>query len=179
MLYFSRDESSEDEGDRGKSGQDTKSERNKDVKKDKPREPFKMNIPKNQIKLSLKGAGSSKPTANSAVLEKLGVTKDDFEENKKSLKRKSDESTEAFRQQQKLASMKSKIDAISKSAEKIKSERVTDDNPADAKKLKGSKDEDGEEGLTGADTKNRREELLKQLRAVEKAIHKKRSKLDK
>ena len=75
--------------------------------------------------------------------------------------------------------MKSKIDAISKSAEKIKSERVTDDNPADAKKLKGSKDEDGEEGLTGADTKNRREELLKQLRAVEKAIHKKRSKLDK
>ena len=75
--------------------------------------------------------------------------------------------------------MKSKIDAISKSAEKIKSEKVADDSPADAKKLKGSKEETADEGLAGADTKNRREELLKQLRAVEKAIHKKRSKLDK
>jgi len=175
----SRDDSSEDEGDKSKSGQENKGERSKDVKKDKPREPFKMNISKNQIKLSLKGAGSSKPTANSAVLEKLGVTKDDFEEKRKSVKRKSDESTEAIRQQQKLASMKSKIDAISKSAEKIKSEKVPDDNPADNKKMKVGNEETVEEGLAGADTKNRREELLKQLRAVEKAIHKKRSKLDK
>ena len=160
-----------------KTGQDSKGERSKDLKKDKPREPFKMNISKNQIKLTLKGTSSSKPTANSAVLEKLGVSKEDFEENKKSLKRKSDESSEVTRQQQKLASMKSKIDAISKSAEKIKSEKVSDDNPADAKKIKVG--ETAEEGLGGADTKNRREELLKQLRAVEKAIHKKRSKLDK
>ena len=177
MCFYSRDESSEDEGDRGKAGQTSKGERSKDVKQDKPREPFKMNIPKNQIKLTLKGSSSSKPTANSAVLEKLGVTKDDFEENKKSLKRKPEESTDVMRQQQKLASMKSKIDAISKSAEKIKSEKVSGENPVEAKKFKGDAEEVDEEG--GADTKNRREELLKQLRAVEKAIHKKRSKLDK
>ena len=176
-MFYSRDESSEDEADRGKAGQASKGERSKDVKQDKPREPFKMNIPKNQIKLTLKGASSSKPTANSAVLEKLGVTKDDFEENKKSLKRKPEESTDVMRQQQKLASMKSKIDAISKSAEKIKSEKVSGENPVEAKKFKGDAEDGDEEG--GADTKNRREELLKQLRAVEKAIHKKRSKLDK
>ena len=177
-MFYSRDESSEDEADRGKAGPTSKGERNKDVKQDKPREPFKMNIPKNQIKLTLKGSSSSKPTANSAVLEKLGVTKDDFEENKKSLKRKPEEGPDVMRQQQKLASMKSKIDAISKSAEKIKSEKVSGENPVEAKKFKGDAEGDGdEEG--GADTKNRREELLKQLRAVEKAIHKKRSKLDK
>ena len=121
--------------------------------------------------------GSKKFDRFHTSLEKLGVTKDDFEENKKSLKRKSEESTEVLRQQQKLASMKSKIDAISKSTEKNKSEKVSGENPLDVKKFKESKDELDEEG--GADTKNRREELLKQLRAVEKAIHKKRSKLDK
>jgi len=97
------------------------------------------------------------------------------EETKKSLKRKSDDN-DALRQQQKLASMKSKIDAISKSAEKIKTEKVADKGKAAAKDAK-----DGGLAVPGsvADTKNRREELLKQLRAVEEAIHRKRSKLDK
>merc|ERR1719195_1579241 len=132
-----------------------------------------MNIPKNQIKLSLKGSGSSKPSSsNNEVFEKPGAE----EPSKKSLKRKSDDGSDTSRQQQKLASMKSKIDAISKSAEKIKSEKAADKGKAAAKDAK-----DGGLAVPGsvADTKNRREELLKQLRAVEEAIHRKRSKLDK
>lgn len=136
-------------------------------------------MPKNQIKLTLKGSGSSKPSgSNNEVFEKPG----EGEESKKSLKRKA-EISDADRQQQKLASMKSKIDAISKSAEKIKSEKLGD---GDAKKSKAAKVAAAAAaagpvpaGADPADTKNRREELLKQLRAVEEAIHRKRSKLDK
>ena len=134
------------------------------------KEPFKMNMPNQKIKLTLKGSGSNKTSSsNNEVFEKA------TEETKKSLKRKSDDN-DAQRQQQKLASMKSKIDAISKSAEKIKTEKALDKGKAAAKDAKDA-------GLTVpgsvADTKNRREELLKQLRAVEEAIHRKRSKLDK
>ena len=127
-----------------------------------------MNIPKNQLKLSLKGAGSSKSSGNNEIFEKPG----EEPQSKKSLKRKSDDN-DAVRQQQKLASMKSKIDAISKSAEKIKTEKTGDDKKAKLAALAAA------EGGSAADTKNRREELLKQLRAVEEAIHRKRSKLDK
>merc|ERR1719312_1407729 len=125
----SRGDSSDDEGGRSKSGQD---KHKSDKLKDKNREPFKMNMPKNQIKLTLKGSGSSKPSgSNNEVFEKPG----EGEESKKSLKRKA-EVSDADRQQQKLASMKSKIDAISKSAEKIKSEKLGD---GDAKKSKAAK----------------------------------------
>ena len=132
-----------------------------------------MNMPNQKIKLTLKGSGSNKTSSsNNEVFEKA------TEETKKSLKRKSDDN-DAQRQQQKLASMKSKIDAISKSAEKIKTEKAADKGKAAAKDANDAKDA----GLTVpgsvADTKNRREELLKQLRAVEEAIHRKRSKLDK
>ena len=143
-----------------------KGERSKELRADR-KEPFKMNMPNQKIKLTLKGSGSSKTSsANNEVFEKA------TEETKKSLKRKSDDN-DAQRQQQKLASMKSKIDAISKSAEKIKTEK---DKGKDAKDAK-----DAGLAVPGsvADTKNRREELLKQLRAVEEAIHRKRSKLDK
>lgn len=173
----SRGDSSDDERGRNKSGQD---KHKSDKLKDKNREPFKMNMPKNQIKLTLKGSGSSKPSgSNNEVFEKPG----EAEESKKSLKRKAEDS-DAVRQQQKLASMKSKIDAISKSAEKIKSEKLAD---GDAKKSKAAKVAAANAAAAGAagnaanaaDTKNRREELLKQLKAVEEAIHRKRSKLDK
>ena len=139
-----------------------------------------MNMPKNQIKLTLKGSGSSKPSgSNNEVFEKPG----EAEESKKSLKRKAEDS-DAVRQQQKLASLESKIDAISKSAEKSKSEKLAD---GDAKKSKAAKVAAANAAAAGAagnaanaaDTKNRREELLKQLKAVEEAIHRKRSKLDK
>ena len=146
-----------------------KGERSKELRADR-KEPFKMNMPNQKIKLTLKGSGSSKTSsANNEVFEKA------TEETKKSLKRKSDD-IDAQRQQQKLASMKSKIDAISKSAEKIKTEKAADKGKAAAKDAK-----DGGLTVPGsvADTKNRREELLKQLRAVEEAIHRKRSKLDK
>ena len=125
-----------------------------------------MNIPKNQ-KLSLSGssAGASKSSANNEVFEKPGSE----EPVKKSLKRKADD--DAVKQQHKLASMKNKIDAISKSAEKIKSEKGEDKKSKAAAALAA--------GDGAADTKNRREELLKQLKAVEEAIHRKRSKLDK
>ena len=157
---FSRgDDSSDDE--RRKS-QDSKTE-----KSNKPREKFKMNIPKNQ-KLSLSGssAGASKSSANNEVFEKPGSE----EPVKKSLKRKADD--DAVKQQHKLASMKNKIDAISKSAEKIKSEKGDDKKSKAAAAALAA-------GDGAADTKNRREELLKQLKAVEEAIHRKRSKLDK
>ena len=173
LLFLSRGDSSDDERGRNKSGQD---KHKSDKLKDKNREPFKMNMPKNQIKLTLKGSGSSKPSgSNNEVFEKPG----EAEESKKSLKRKAEDS-DAVRQQQKLASMKSKIDAISKSAEKIKSEKLAD---GDAKKSKAAKVAAAAgaavNAANAADTKNRREELLKQLKAVEEAIHRKRSKLDK
>ena len=147
-----------------------KGERSKELRADR-KEPFKMNMPNQKIKLTLKGSGSSKTSsANNEVFEKA------TEETKKSLKRKSDDN-DAQRQQQKLASMKSKIDAISKSAEKIKTEK--DKGKAAAKDAKDAKDAGLAVPGSVADTKNRREELLKQLRAVEEAIHRKRSKLDK
>ena len=130
-----------------------------------------MNMPNNQLKLNLKGSGSSK-TADNEIFEK--ATGDDPP--KKSLKRKLEDSDPA-RQQQKLASMKSKIDAISKSADKIKTEKSGDEMK---KKLLKAAAAAGVGGADeGADAKGRREELLKQLRAVEEAIHRKRSKLDK
>ena len=132
-----------------------------------------MNMPNQKIKLTLKGSGSNKTSSsNNEVFEKA------TEETKKSLKRKSDDN-DAQRQQQKLASMKSKIDAISKSAEKIKTEKALDKGKAAAKDAKDAKDAGLAVPGSVADTKNRREELLKQLRAVEEAIHRKRSKLDK
>merc|ERR1712025_476219 len=145
------DDSSDDERSRNKSGH--KGEKSKDLDK-KPREPFKMNIPKNQIKLSLKGSGSSKPSSstNNEVFEKPGAE----EPSKKSLKRKSDDGSDVSRQQQKLASKKSKMAKLAAAAAGLEAE-----------------------GGGSEDTKNRREELLKQLRAVEEAIHRKRSKLDK
>ena len=87
------------------------------------------------------------------------------------------EEQEQEQQQQKLASMKSKIDAISKSADKIKTEKSGDEMKKKLLKAAaaaglGAADE-------GAEAKGRREELLKQLKAVEEAIHRKRSKLDK
>lgn len=129
-------------------------------------------MPNNQLKLNLKGSGSSK-TADNEIFEK--ATGD--EPPKKSLKRKLEDSDPAARQQQKLASMKSKIDAISKSADKIKTEKSGDEMKK--KLLKAASAAGVGAGDEGADAKGRREELLKQLRAVEEAIHKKRSKLDK
>ena len=130
-----------------------------------------MNMPNNQLKLNLKGSGSGKIAENEVFEKATGE-----EPAKKSLKRKL-EDHDSLRQQQKLASMKSKIDAISKSADKIKTEKSGDEIKKKLLKAAAAAGVGvGDEG--GADAKNRREELLKQLRAVEEAIHRKRSKLD-
>lgn len=155
----------------------------------KPKEPFKMSLPKNQIKLTLKTAHSAKP-ANQTVLEKLGMTNDDLAETKKAMKRKAEaEHTEAAKQQ-KIANLelmetlkrklKSKFDASNKAVEKAakagEEAAAAGDglvDTADGKKVKGKA------VAGGGDAKSRREELLKQLKAVEDAIHRKRTKLEK
>jgi len=148
----------------------------------KPKEPFKMSLPKNQIKLTLKTAHSAKP-ANATVLEKLGMTNDDLAETKKAMKRKAEtEHTEAAKQQ-KIANLelmetlkrrlKSKVDAASLS-EKGEELAAGEDGVLDPDGKKGKKAVAG-----GGDAKSRREELLKQLKAVEDAIHRKRTKLEK
>jgi len=164
------------------------SKNSKDAKADssglrKPKEPFKMSLPKNPIKLTLKTAHPAKP-ANQTVLEKLGMTNDDLAETKKALKRKAEtEHTEAAKQQ-KIANLelmetlkrrlKSKVDAANNAGEK--------GDDATAPGEDGSGDPDGTKKgkkAGGGDAKSRREELLKQLKAVEDAIHRKRTKLEK
>jgi len=167
-------------GGAAKSSKDSKAER---TGLSKPKEPFKMSLPKNQIKLTLKTAHSAKP-ANQTVLEKLGMTNDDLAETKKALKRKAEtEHTEAAKQQ-KIANLelmetlkrrlKSKYDAENNAGEKG-DDAAADGEDAVAEGKKGKK------GVAegGADAKSRREELLKQLKAVEDAIHRKRTKLEK
>merc|ERR1712008_503500 len=81
--------------------------------------------------------------------------------------------------------LKNKIEASNKAkaanAEKTKPKVEGDDAPAAAEEASG-KAKEGKKvkggAKDGADTKGRREELLKQLRAVEDAIHRKRTKLD-
>jgi len=159
----------------------------------KPKEPFKMSLPKNQIKLTLKTAHSAKP-ANQTVLEKLGMTNDDLAETKKAMKRKAEtEHTEAAKQQ-KIANLelmetlkrrlKSKVDATNKPADKAKPGEEPAEGDVDAADADASADPDDKKGKAkavagGADAKSRREELLKQLKAVEDAIHRKRTKLEK
>ena len=171
FFFFSRGDSSDEERSRNKSGGPGSSRGEKSKELAAKREKFKMNMPNNQLKLNLKGSGSSK-TADNEIFEKATGE----EPPKKSLKRKLEDSDSA-KQQQKLASMKSKIDAISKSADKIKTEKSGDEMKKKLLKAAaaaglGAADE-------GAEAKGRREELLKQLKAVEEAIHRKRSKLDK
>ena len=173
MIFcsFSRGDSSDEERIRNKSGGPGSSRGEKSKELAAKREKFKMNMPNNQLKLNLKGSGSSK-TADNEIFEKATGE----EPPKKSLKRKLEDSDSA-KQQQKLASMKSKIDAISKSADKIKTEKSGDEMKK--KLLKAAAAAGVGAADEGAEAKGRREELLKQLRAVEEAIHRKRSKLDK
>lgn len=158
----------------------------------KPSEPFKMSLPKNKIKLTLTTAKTTtKP--NSAVLEKLGMTNEDMAEAKKALKRKQELETEAAKKA-KLDSMtlmetlkerlKNKVEAAGKAkgAEGDKTKvkppiptaTVVPGVGVTIKAKEGKKAKPKE----GPDAKGRREELLKQLKAVEDAIHRKRTKLD-
>lgn len=172
----------------GSSAKEQKVERS--AEKAKPSEPFKMSLPKNKIKLTL---ATAKTTAkpNSAVLEKLGMTNEDMAEAKKAMKRKQElEKTEASKKA-KIDSMtlmetlkerlKNKVEAGKSKATEADKSKV---NPAIPVALLApgmvAKGKEGKKTKTkeGPDAKGRREELLKQLKAVEDAIHRKRTKLD-
>ena len=165
----------------------------------KPSEPFKMSLPKRseKIKLTLNTAKTTtKP--NTAVLEKLGMANEDLAEARKAAKRKAElEKVEALAAAKRAKAensnvlmetlkerLKKKIDAgnaKAASGEKSKAAPVLGDVAAKGvRKVKEVKEgpAKGKEKEEGPDAKGRREELLKQLKAVEDAIHRKRTKLD-
>merc|ERR1719341_929630 len=151
-----------------------------------------MSLHKNKIKLTLTTAKTTtKP--NSAVLEKLGMTNEDLAEQRRAAKRKQElEKVEAAA----AAKRAKQVDGGGKQADggtylietlkerlknKVEAGKAKEaaaaapvpapaaESPAKAKKVKSKE---------GPDSKGRREELLKQLKAVEDAIHRKRTKLD-
>lgn len=152
----------------------------------KNKEPFKMNLPKNQIKLTLKST-SGKP-ANQAVLDKLGTNKEDIESEKR--KRKIDDPSHPdvvkqrkLENQEMMETLKQRI----KTNLEAKQAKEAETKSLKAKKLQeviaNEKKTDKKKKPVGAgagEAKSRRkEELLKQLKAVEEAIHRKRTKLEK
>jgi len=156
----------------------------------KSKEPFKMNIsvPKNQIKLTLKTSHTAKP-ANQTVLEKLGMTNEDLVEAQKGLKRKAGEGQETPKKKgqenQENATKKKKV-AATETAEKRKvaaTEPVNSSKIVKAKVVEKDKtklkDVKEKKKKSATDAQSRREELLKQLKAVEDAITRKRTKLEK
>jgi len=200
------DTASRREGRSGAGSKDQKGERSGD-KANKPSEPFKMSLHKNKIKLTLTTAKTTtKP--NSAVLEKLGMTNEDLAEQRRAAKRKQElEKVEAAAAAKRAKQadgggkqadggtylietlkerLKNKVEAGKAKAaaaaafEKSKAKpevaapapepEPAAESPVKAKKVKSKAE--------GPDSKGRREELLKQLKAVEDAIHRKRTKLD-
>jgi len=169
----------------------------------KPSEPFKMSLHKNKIKLTLTTAKTTtKP--NSAVLEKLGMTNEDLAEQRRAAKRKQElEKVEAAaaakrakqadgggkqadggtylietlkeRLKNKVEAGKAKAAAAAAKMELAAPAPVPAAPAAAESPVKASKKVKSKEG---PDSKGRREELLKQLKAVEDAIHRKRTKLD-
>merc|ERR1711971_1075539 len=171
----------------------------------KPSEPFKMSLHKNKIKLTLTTAKTTtKP--NSAVLEKLGMTNEDLAEQRRAAKRKQElEKVEAAaaakrakqadgggkqadggtylietlkeRLKNKVEAGKAKAAAAAAAKMELAAPAPVPAAPPAAAEspVKASKKVKSKEG---PDSKGRREELLKQLKAVEDAIHRKRTKLD-
>lgn len=160
-----------------------------------PKEPFKMAIPKNQIKLTLKTT-SGKP-ANQTVLDKLGTNKEDLNENRKrkhedpthpdavrQKKLENEELMETLKQRLKTNLENKQIkEAEAKIIKNKKLQEVMDNEKRASKSGGGGVGAGGDKKKpagAGGDAKTRRkEELLKQLKAVEDAIHRKRTKLDK
>jgi len=180
-----------DRGEQTKSANKERTSKHDSGKSRDPKEPFKMAIPKNQIKLTLKTT-SGKP-ANQTVLEKLGTNKEDINESRKR-KLEDPNHPDAIRQkklenQELMETLKQRLKT------NLENKQIKE---AEAKLLKNKKLQeviDNEKkpskgGVVGGDKKKpaaapgeaktrRKEELLKQLKAVEDAIHRKRTKLDK
>ena len=77
-------------------GSSSRGEQGKVGVKDKNKEPFKMNLPKNQIKLTLKTA-TGKPV-NQTVLEKLGSSREELETELRKRKLENPHSSETVKQ---------------------------------------------------------------------------------
>jgi len=172
----------------------------KEVASGKPKEPFKMNIsvPKNQIKLTLKTSHTAKP-ANQTVLEKLGMTNEDLVEAQKGVKKPGEPTLKRKTTGQENTDSPKKKKLNVESAEKKKGVTTVDpsntsklvkpvkvpEQPVDKDKLKAKVIEKEKEKekvkkqKSASDAQGRREELLKQLKAVEDAITRKRTKLEK
>lgn len=189
-------------GSRPKAGQGK--EQSKTAQKEpKQKEPVKFALPKNQIKLTLKTA-TGKPV-NATVLEKLGTSNDDLEAGKR--KRKLDllDNTPEAQKMRKLENqelmeilkqrLKTKLEdkQAAEAGKDAERQRRLQEVIANEKKSKemaaaaaaavaaaaaAEKAKEKKKKASG-DAKTRREELLKQLKAVEEAITRKRTKLEK
>merc|ERR1711971_140989 len=189
----------------GRSATASKDHQKGDKASSKPSEPFKMSLHKNKIKLTLTTAKTTtKP--NSAVLEKLGMTNEDLAEQRRASKRKQElEKVEAAAAAKRAKQadgggkqadggtylietlkerLKNKVEAGKAKAAAAAAAKMELAAPAPGpaappaaaeSPVKASKKVKSKEG---PDSKGRREELLKQLKAVEDAIHRKRTKLD-
>lgn len=154
---------------------------------DKSKEPFKMNLPKNQVKMTLKTV-SGKPV-NQTVLEKLGTAKEDLDSEKRKRKLQDPAAPETVKQrklenQELMETLKQRLKTNlevkqAKEAEaKLQKEKKLQEVIANEKKVdKGDKKK--KVGGGGEAKTKRKEELQKQLKAVEDAIRRKRTKLDK
>jgi len=169
--------------------------KSKEALSSKPKEPFKMNIsvPKNQIKLTLKTSHTAKP-ANQTVLEKLGMTNEDLVEAQKVLKRKPGEETAPKTtlkrkppgQESTDSPKKKKPNPDNAEKKKVPAPTPTVETPSPTKLVKPKVGEavdklkaKEKKAKSATDAQGRREELLKQLKAVEDAITRKRTKLEK
>ena len=107
---------------------------------------------KQAVKLTLKASNATKP-GNKKVLEKLGMNHDED-----------------------LKVAGSSESAVVVGGKKRKASSAAGESIGDKKRLSG--DKSGSSGKKKEKTADRREELLKQLKAVENAIAKKRTKID-
>eukprot|EP00088_Acartia_fossae_P045583 TRINITY_DN490_c0_g1_i12.p1 TRINITY_DN490_c0_g1~~TRINITY_DN490_c0_g1_i12.p1 ORF type:complete len:651 (-),score=207.97 TRINITY_DN490_c0_g1_i12:338-2290(-) len=186
------------EGERKSGGPGGSGEQHK-VSQKQPREPVKLNLPKNQSKVALK-TPSGKPS-NQEVLEKLGTRSEDLPENErrkrkleqnpdhpdsiKQRKLENEELMETLKQRLKSnleAKQAKEAEAKSAKAKKQSSDIMAADKKADKKKkgaAGGAAAPGGAAPGSGDAKAKRKEELLKQLKAVEEAIHRKRTKLEK
>jgi len=169
-----------------KSEQSKVGQKHRDAEK-APKEPFKMNMPKSSIKLTLK-TPSGKPS-NQTVLDKLGTSREDLESEKRKRKLEDPNSSESIKQkkmenQELMETLKQRLktNLEAKQAKEAELKAVKEKKLAEvmaSEKKMADKDKKKKSGTNTEGKARRKEELLKQLKAVEDAIHRKRTKLDK
>jgi len=193
-----RSSSSDSGGNKeGKNPNKLKDEKSKpsEVMSTKTKDPSKVNTTKNQIKLTLKTTLIAKH-ANKTVLEKLGMTNEDLVEAQMELKQKPSKGQESNLKRkipgQEITEGPQKRKVKMEKDDKKKRIAPTVDIPNSTKPVEPKVGEDIDKDKTeviakekddkknsASDSQFRREELLKQLKAVEDAITRKRTKLEK